>query len=89
MNNLMKMSEVCDILAISESTLRRIIATGEIIPVKIGKSLRFEQTELARYIHNSRVPHVPVLRAKQTPKLTPTQSESYRQCGYYPGMKVV
>lgn len=89
MNNLLKKNEVCDILGISESTLRRIIATGDLIPVKIGKSLRFEPTELARYIHSSRVPHVPVLRAKQTPQLTPSQHESYRKCGYYPGMKVV
>lgn len=89
MNNLMKMDEVCGILAVSESTLRRIIATGALVPVRIGKSLRFEPTELDRYIRSSRVPRIPVLRAKQAPKLTPTQSESYRKCGYYPGMKVV
>lgn len=87
MTNLLTKTDVCEILAISQTTLQRILAAGELNSVKIGRRLRFEPKEVERYIESCRVRQVrkPVLSAKN---VMPGKN-GVNGSGYYPGMKVV
>ena len=87
MTKLMTRAEVCEILVISDHTLRRIIAAGELRAVRVGGRLRFEQQEVEHYIERStyRPVRPPVIPVTQMPQPRRTIGNS----GYYPGMKVV
>ena len=42
--------EACERLAVGRSTLRSLMAQGEISPVHIGRSIRFRSEELMEFV---------------------------------------
>jgi len=44
--------EACGRLHIGRSTLRRLQAAGRLKPVYIGRSVRYTETELARFVES-------------------------------------
>lgn len=87
MTKLLTKPELCEILAISDTTLERIVARGELRPVIISRRMRFEQAEVARYIESCKVAPKPAPAPKQ--KQQPRSVRGIVDSGYYPGMKVV
>lgn len=82
--------EVCKILGVSISTLRRLVIEGAVPAYKIRGQLRYKQEEIEQYIASCRVKaalHVqpvtlgPHKRGRGRPVNEPVK--------YYPGMKVV
>ena len=84
---MMTKTEVCEILVISDNTLRRIIAAGELGAIKVGQRLRFDPKEIERYIARSTQKAV---RPVAIPKSNISAgTKPIGNSGYYPGMKVV
>lgn len=52
---LMKVEEVADLLSLSRSKVYELIGEGRLQTVKIGRSLRIENTEVERFIGVHRV----------------------------------
>jgi excisionase family DNA binding protein len=48
--SLMTLNEVKDILHVSESTVKKMAARGDIPSVKIGRARRFRPEDISRYI---------------------------------------
>lgn len=51
----MTLPQVADFLQVSERTVHRIVARGELQPFRVGTSLRFDQDELDAYLEASRM----------------------------------
>lgn len=87
MTKLLTKAEVCELFAISQSTLDRIVASGKLRGVKISGRLRFEQQELDRYVEScrTRLPAPPPAMQRRSSRSCKVKAD----CGYYPGMKVV
>lgn len=51
-NTLMTLSEACDYLKIKKSRIRTAIFRREIPFIKIGRLIRFDQTDLQKWIEN-------------------------------------
>ena len=47
---LLTIEQVAGLLQVSEKTVKRLIARGEIVRLKIGRSVRVTEIEVARYI---------------------------------------
>lgn len=47
--------EVADLLRVSEVTVRRLVRERRIAVVRVGRSVRFEEGEVARYLDRQRV----------------------------------
>lgn len=95
MKRLLTKSQVCEMLAISDSTLERILADGSLAAIRIRGRLRFTEEDLALYLTRSRiepaappspVSRVPAATRRRTATVKPIQ---LRDSGYIPGMKVV
>lgn len=82
-------SELCELFAISDTTLERIVARGELRPVIISRRMRFEQSEVERYIESCRVNPKPAPVQTPRQKQQPRTAYGINNSGYYPGMKVV
>lgn len=54
MKKLLKLSEVVEYLNVSEITVRRLIDRGKISFYKIGKSLRFREEDIEKYLEDNR-----------------------------------
>lgn len=52
---LITIAEAAKVLAISPSTVRRLIITGEIVGVRIRRTIRIEQSEVQAFIGRSRI----------------------------------
>jgi excisionase family DNA binding protein len=50
MQKLLRVSDVCDVLNLSERTVRRLIASGQLRAMKIRGSLRVSDAELHRFV---------------------------------------
>jgi excisionase family DNA binding protein len=48
-------ASTAQMLGCSTKTIRRLIERGELTPVRLGRHLRFEVTEVERYIERNRV----------------------------------
>ena len=51
---LLTIDEAADVLRVSRATLYRLIRGGELAPVRVGQRLRFEPSEIRRYLDSSR-----------------------------------
>lgn len=47
---LLTLKDVCGLLKIKESHLRSLIFKKEIIPIRIGRLIRFNKSELAKWL---------------------------------------
>ena len=52
MEKLYTIKEACEILKVSRATLYRIIGKQDLLPVKVGGSVRFKESELNRFIES-------------------------------------
>jgi excisionase family DNA binding protein len=50
MSELLKAADVCRLLNVSQSTLRRVVERGELAPIKIGKHVRFRSEDVSSLI---------------------------------------
>ena len=80
---LLTKAEVCEMLQISQATLQRIVANGELRQTKIGRQCRYDKADVERFVllntsHERKTPRRPVPKPEKMP-----------ECGYYPYMKVV
>jgi len=97
MEKLLTKAEVCEMLQISRATLDRIVASGELVALRVGAQVRFEKNTLLLYLGRCRevkpgasrstapeAPKEPARRGrpKGSRKAPPEQH-------YFPGMKVV
>ena len=93
MTKLMTKAEVCEILQVSESTLERIVADGDLQALRIRSQLRFLEQDLLRYLSRCAEPSQ-ALRAS-SPKGgakrggRARRGEVVEMRRYIPGMKVV
>ena len=88
MTKLMTKAEVCEILQVSESTLERIVADGDLQALRIRSQLRFLEQDLLRYLSRCAEP----CRAEKPAagrKRGPAKAEVVPIRRYIPGMKVV
>ena len=93
MEKLLTKGEVCELLSVSRATLDRIVAAGELDALRIGGQVRFDRTELERYVRSCRKAGA---RTKTAPKEKrgpgrPRGSKNRVVAfeRYVPGMKVV
>ena len=84
MTKLLTKSEVCDRLSISQTTLQRIVADGDLRQLKLRGQCRYEETDVEAYIEKLRRESSRPVKFT-APKIKPGQ----RVCTYVPGMKVV
>lgn len=54
MANLLNMKQVTSQLNVSERTVHRLIADGSLNPLKMGKSWKFEQSDIDAYVERLR-----------------------------------
>ena len=89
MTRLMTKAEVCEILQVSESTLERIVADGDLPALRIRSQLRFLQQDLLRYLSRCVEPTAAqkVERKEKTARGKQAEITPIRR--YIPGMKVV
>lgn len=60
MKTLLTKPQVCELLAISDSTLERIVADGSLAAIRVRGRLRFAEEDLADYLERSRIePTIP------------------------------
>lgn len=85
MDKLMTKREICELLQISESTLERIVADGDLPALRIRGQLRFLREDLLHYLARCGVSEQKSAprKAQKGPRLV-SQRERY-----IPGMKVV
>lgn len=53
--SLLTLEQVADELAVSTATVRRIVSSGKLSYVRIGKLMRFSREELCRYIKEATI----------------------------------
>ncbi|MCX7030522.1 MAG: helix-turn-helix domain-containing protein [Spirochaetes bacterium] len=56
MTGLVSISELCQLLGLSRSTLYRLIAKREIAVVRLGGRLRFEMSDVETFISRHKTP---------------------------------
>lgn len=56
---LLTIDETADVLRVSRPTLYRLIRGGALGPVRVGERLRFERSEIRRYLDSSRTAATP------------------------------
>ena len=54
MTELLTVGEVAEILSVSDRTVRRLCASGELPHIYIGSQLRFEKTDLQNYLKSNK-----------------------------------
>lgn len=86
--------DVCDQLSISRSSVGRLVTDGELPCYKLGKSLRYYQSDIDAYLERCRVKVSPAITCApvQQPALPKRKRGRPIQNAvpeYYPGMKVV
>lgn len=89
MNKLMTKAEVCEILQVSESTLERIVADGDLPALRIRSQLRFLEQDLLHYLSRCAEQPKAEKTAPKTRKTRGKQAEVVPIRRYIPGMKVV
>ena len=86
METLMTKKEVCEFLRISQATLDRIVAGGELRAMKVGGSVRFMRSDLSAYLARCAEVAAPKPEPRRRgKKITRPQGRMV----YIPGMKVV
>ncbi|MBI4859634.1 MAG: helix-turn-helix domain-containing protein [Candidatus Riflebacteria bacterium] len=60
-SRLLTLPQVAERLQLSESTVRRLVASGQLAAVRLGRSLRFEESALAEMVQASRLPRLRVV----------------------------
>lgn len=55
MNDLLTVAEVAEMLRVSTMTVYRLIRTGELPAVRVGRSYRVKQADLERYLEEQMV----------------------------------
>ncbi len=99
MKKLLTKDQVCELLAISSSTLDRIVADGSLAAIRVRGRIRFSEEELEAYLARSRVQAVAVVPtqssrrgsspAPRPPARRGRPPKAAAEQKYYPGMKVV
>lgn len=98
MKALLTKTQVCELLAISDSTLDRIVADGSLAAIRVRGRIRFSEEELEAYLARSRVQTVAVAPAPRRGSVPAPRPPARRgrppkaaaeSTVYYPGMKVV
>lgn len=56
---LLTVKEVADRLAVSESTVFRLLRSGKLRPIKLGRALRFDEQDVAAFIEQQKAPPSP------------------------------
>ena len=88
--------DVCDQLSISRTSVGRLVTDGELPCYKLGKSLRYYQSDVDAYVERCRIAAAPaaVCAPQPRPKPQPEKRKRGRPIKnavpeYYPGMRVV
>lgn len=86
----MTKAEVCEILQVSESTLERIVADGDLPALRIRSQLRFLEQDLLHYLSRcAATQKTETSAARGYGKKRGKQAEVVPIRRYIPGMKVV
>jgi excisionase family DNA binding protein len=56
MTKLLTVEQLAEVIGLKEATIRQKVWRRELPYVKLGKSLRFKEAEILRYIEDSSVP---------------------------------
>ena len=80
--NFLKYEEVAEILTVSEDTVRRLVANGQLPAYRIGDRTRIDEEDVYAYLEAHRT------KAAELRK-TRVRKAQTRECWYKPGMKVV
>ncbi len=99
MKKLLTKDQVCELLAISSSTLDRIVADGDLQRLKVRGQIRFLEEDLLQYLstcgEDKRPAPQPEPRKRYKRPMAPRKPRSIPpeelppQLRYIPGMKVV
>ena len=86
--------DVCEQLSISRSSVGRLVTDGELPCYKLGKSLRYYQSDVDAYLERCRVKVSPDITCAPVQQPAPPKRKRGRPIKnavpeYYPGMKVV
>lgn len=82
--------DVCDQLSISRSSVGRLVTDGELPCYKLGKSLRYYQSDVDAYVERCRIAAAPAaVCAPQPEKRKRGRPIKNAVPEYYPGMRVV
>lgn len=82
--SLLRFEEAAEILTVSEDTVRRLVAKGQLPAYKIGDRTRIDEEDVYVYLAEHRTKAAALRR--QTRVVRPAQE---RVCTYKPGDKVV
>ena len=81
---LIKKKEAAELLAISESTLEKLIASKKLPSYKVTpKAVRIDRADVEAYLAARKTSVEPVLAPRRS------KTPAVRPCTYVPGMKVV
>ncbi|MDO4989325.1 MAG: helix-turn-helix domain-containing protein [Eubacteriales bacterium] len=94
MDRLLTKADVCELLGISRPTLDRIVADGDLEPLRIRGQVRFYEQDLLRYLGRCREQKAakPAAGTQKGPAVRgrPKGSRNRpKEQQYYPGMRVV
>lgn len=88
--------DVCEQLSISRSSVGRLVTDGELPCYKLGKSLRYYQSDVDAYVERCRIAAAPAAVCAPQPRTKPQPEKRKRGRPiknavpeYYPGMRVV
>lgn len=87
---LLTKEEAAELLAVSETTVERLIAAGHLPAYRIGRAItRIDRADVLAYLESRRI-RVHGIQSKVTMKEIKRQRRIRElPCGYVPGMKVV
>ncbi|MBO7667795.1 MAG: helix-turn-helix domain-containing protein [Firmicutes bacterium] len=82
--NFLKFEDVAEILTVSEDTVRRLVAKGQLPAYKIGDRTRIDEEDVYIYLEEHRTKAAELRKTHRAPR-----RQADRPCPYKPGDKVV
>lgn len=76
--------DVCDQLSISRSSVGRLVTDGELPCYKLGKSLRYYQSDVDAYVERCRIAAAPAAVCAPQPRPKPQPADQKRGAGVLP-----
>jgi putative molybdopterin biosynthesis protein len=73
--------DVADLLRIAKNTVYELVKRGELNHYKVGRKMRFTQSDVDIYIANSRVGTPTEVKPERAPALTQTEQADFIICG--------
>ncbi len=83
-------AECAEILQVSETTVERMIASGQLPAYRISRAVtRINKADLMAYLAQRQIKAAALRRSAGVKDLRKRKRMEARPCGYIPGMKVV